>query len=100
MYALRDVEDFKNVYIAYEPIWSIGTNNILSSKDLESAIDFIKNIIYKNFNTTDIKILYGGSINEENINQIKNINNLDGFLIGKSSCDADKLIKILNNLLD
>jgi len=98
MYALRNVEDFKNIYIAYEPVWSIGTNIIPASKDLESAIEFIKNTIYKNFDTTDIKVLYGGSINEENIKELKNIKNIDGFLIGKSSCDADKLISILNSL--
>lgn len=98
MYALRDVEDFKNVYIAYEPVWSIGTNIIPTSKDLSSAIDYIKNIVYKNFNTTDIKVLYGGSVNEENIKELKEINNLDGFLIGKASCNADKLINILNIL--
>lgn len=98
MYALRDVEDFKNIYIAYEPVWSIGTNVIPETKDLTSAVDFIRNIVYKNFNTTDIKVLYGGSVNEENIKELKEIKNLDGFLIGKSSCDADKLIKILQIL--
>lgn len=98
MYALRNVEDFKNIYIAYEPVWSIGTNVIPETKDLASAVDFIRNTIYKNFNTTDIKVLYGGSVNEENIKELKEIKNLDGFLVGKSSCDADKLIKILDIL--
>lgn len=98
MYALRNVEDFKNIYIAYEPVWSIGTNVIPSAKDLGSAVDFIENTIYKNFDTTDVKVLYGGSINEENIKELKQIKNLDGFLIGKSSCDAEKLINILKIL--
>ena len=60
--------DDSKIILAYEPVWSIGTNKILNSKDLKNTINFIKkelNIVFKN--KKNLKILYGGSVNEKNI---------------------------------
>ena len=77
------------IIIAYEPVWSIGTGLIPKSKDLLSTISFIKEKV-KNF-----KVLYGGSVNPNNINELKSINNIDGFLIGGASQDQKKFIDII-----
>ena len=94
---LRNIEkkDFKNILIAYEPVWAVGTNKLPNKKEISSCIDFIKNICKTNLEGIPF-ILYGGSVNEKNIKQLNEIENLDGFLIGNSSCDAEKLIKIID----
>ena len=80
-----------NILIAYEPVWSIGTGNIPKPKELEQTVNFIK----KKFKGKSPKILYGGSVNPQNISDLKKINNLDGFLIGGASQDPKKFIDII-----
>ena len=85
---LNSIKDKNNVIIAYEPVWSIGSGLIPKSKDLFETIKFLKKI-KKN------KVLYGGSVNPKNINELKLINNIDGFLIGGASLDSKKFIDIV-----
>ena len=86
---LDRIKDKKNIIIAYEPIWSIGTGIIPKSKDLFETINFIKKKNKYN------KVLYGGSVNPKNINELKSINNIDGFLVGGASQDSKKFIDII-----
>ena len=86
---LDKVKNKKNIIIAYEPVWSIGTGLIPKSNELIKIITFIKKR-YKN-----LKVLYGGSVNSKNINELKLIENIDGFLIGGASQDAKKFIDII-----
>ena len=79
----------KNIIIAYEPVWSIGTGIIPKSDELLKTIDFIKNKLKNN------KVLYGGSVNPKNIKELKLIKNIDGFLIGGASQQAKKFIDII-----
>jgi triosephosphate isomerase len=86
---LNKIKNKKNVIIAYEPIWSIGTGLIPKSNELFKTIDFIKKKIKNN------KVLYGGSVNPKNIHELKLINNIDGYLIGGASQDPKKFIDII-----
>ena len=86
---LNKVQKKKNIIIAYEPVWSIGTGIIPKSDDLFKTIDFIKNKVKNN------KVLYGGSVNPKNIRDLKSIKNIDGFLIGGASQEAKKFIDII-----
>ena len=88
---LEKIKKKSNLFIAYEPIWSIGTGKIPKIKELDQIIKFIKN----KFKGKSPKILYGGSVNPKNINDLKQINNLDGFLIGGASQNAKKFIDIV-----
>ena len=96
---LHDIncEYYKNIVVAYEPIWSIGTGKIPSNEEIEEMIVFIKRVINHKFNFTPL-VLYGGSINEENIEQLKLINNVDGFLVGGASLIPDKIIKMIETV--
>ncbi len=86
---LKKIKNLNNIIIAYEPIWSIGTGLIPKPKELFETINFIKK---KN---KDYKVIYGGSVNPKNINQLKLISNLDGFLIGGASQNSKKFIDII-----
>jgi len=82
----------KNIIIAYEPVWSIGTGIIPKTTELLGTINFIKKKVGNN------KILYGGSVNPKNIHDLKLINNLDGFLVGGASQDSKKFIDIIKKM--
>jgi len=86
---LNKISNNKNVLIAYEPVWSIGTGLIPKSKELFDTIKFIKKVKKNN------KVLYGGSVNSKNINQLKSITNIDGYLIGGASQDPKKFVDII-----
>jgi len=86
---LQKVKKRKDILIAYEPVWSIGTGVIPKPDDLFSTVNFIKRKV------RNIRVLYGGSVNPKNINKLKLIKNIDGFLIGGASQDSKKFIDII-----
>ena len=88
---LKSIKDVSKVIIAYEPVWSIGTGLIPKSNDLLDSISYIKS----KFNKKTPKVLYGGSVNDKNINELKDINVIDGFLIGGASQSSKKFIDII-----
>ncbi len=88
---LQSIKNKSKIIIAYEPVWSIGTGLIPKSEDLIKSVLFIRN----RFGRKSPKILYGGSVNGDNINQLKNIKSIDGFLIGGASQDPKKIIDII-----
>ena len=92
--SLKDLsdEEKEKVIVAYEPVWSIGTGNIPKCYEINEVIDIIKQELPNN------KVLYGGSVNEENINFFNTNCNLDGYLLGGVSLKPDKLQKLLNIL--
>jgi len=86
------------IILAYEPVWSIGTNKIPKRNELQNTIKFIKNDFRKIFKTNKSpKVLYGGSVNHQNINLLSSIGEIDGFLIGSASQSAKKFIDIVKN---
>ena len=91
--ALKDI-DSKNIIIAYEPIWSIGSGSIPTNSEIEEVIDFIK----KKY--PEAKVLYGGSVDETNIDELKKINVIDGFLIGGLSLKPEKLKILLDKIAE
>ena len=90
-FGLDKVNKKTNLFIAYEPVWSIGTGKIPKMKDLKQTVKFIKN----QFKFKIPKILYGGSVNPQNIKDLREIKELDGFLIGGASQNAKKFIDIV-----
>ena len=92
---LKNVKNKKNIIIAYEPVWSIGSGLIPKSKDLENTISIIKSFLGKRMGFKNPKVLYGGSVNPKNIYLFKKLTNLDGFLIGGASQNINKFIDII-----
>ncbi len=96
---LANIKDLSNVIIAYEPVWAIGTNKMPDKKEIEKTVLYIKQLVIEMFNQK-IKVMYGGSINENNISYLKDIEVLDGFLIGSASIDPTKFIKIIDKVIN
>jgi len=74
--------------IAYEPVWAIGTGMNASSEDAQEMIKFIRNNLCRIFDKStaeSIRILYGGSVNENNIEELMVKKDIDGALIGGAS---------------
>ena len=88
---LNSIKNKSNIVIAYEPVWSIGSGLIPKSDDLKKSISFIKS----KFGKKSPKILYGGSVNSNNVDKLKIITGIDGFLVGGASQDPKNFIDII-----
>jgi len=88
---LKNIKKKSNIFLAYEPVWAIGSGIIPKPDDLFKTIEFIKS----RFKDKSPKVFYGGSVNPINITNLREINNIDGFLIGGASQNAKKFIDIV-----
>ena len=95
MTGLKKVKKLKNILFAYEPVWSIGTGIIPKNQELENNVEFIKHNLKRNFKIKNPIVLYGGSVNPKNINKLKIVSSIDGFLIGGASQKSKKFIDIV-----
>ena len=93
---LKSIKNKSKIIIAYEPVWSIGTGVIPKEADLNKTISFIKSRFLKKYP----KILYGGSVNTNNVSILKKIPNIDGFLIGGASQNPKKFIDIIKKTIN
>lgn len=88
----------KNLVIAYEPVWAIGTGKAASGKQAAATIQFIREAVAKLWNksvTQDMRILYGGSVNSGNIAEFVSFPEIDGALVGGASLKADEFVAIV-----
>lgn len=90
---LKEIKKNNHIIVAYEPVWSIGTGIIPTQNELRKNIIFIKSKLIKKFKK--VTILYGGSVNTQNIEKLGQINDIDGFLIGGASQSYNKFIDII-----
>ena len=90
--------NFRNIIVAYEPIWSIGTGQIPQADDLLKTTIFIKKVLKNIFNKeSSTPVLYGGSVDGKNIHQFNKLKQIDGFLIGGASKSEKNFIDIIKN---
>ena len=92
---LKGIKKTNDILVAYEPIWSIGTGIIPKISDLDKDINYLKNFLLKKIKIKNPRVLYGGSVNNKNIVDLKKINAIDGFLIGGASHKTNKFIDII-----
>ena len=81
-------EEWKNIVLAYEPIWAIGTGKTATSEQAEEMLAYIRSIVaekYGNEVAEETTILYGGSYNPGNAAELFAKPNIDGGLIGGAS---------------
>ncbi len=83
------------LYIAYEPIWSIGTGITPENEYLRQVYEHIHNLANQYPNKDVIRFLYGGSVNGKTAVTLTQVKEIEGFLIGKASTDFQELKKIV-----
>lgn len=90
-------EQIKNVVIAYEPVWAIGTGETATPEQAEEVCAFIRDTLaglYSKEIADAVTIQYGGSMNDKNAAELLNKENIDGGLIGSASLNAQKFAAI------
>ncbi len=91
-------KEMKNMVVAYEPVWAIGTGKTATPGQAEEVHRFIRGEIEKLYSrevSEEIRIQYGGSVTPENIKGLMNQPNIDGALVGGASLKAESFSKIV-----
>ena len=91
-------KDLGTLIIAYEPIWAIGTGKTATTEQAQEVHQFIRSLIDKAFGSElaqSMRILYGGSVKPENIDELMAMPDVDGALVGGASLKADSFSNII-----
>ncbi len=94
-------KSLKNIIIAYEPVWAIGTGKTATKEQANEVCKFIRNLIKELYSSTEaeqIRIQYGGSVKPTNIKEFLEEKDIDGALIGGASLDAGEFASMVNFL--
>ena len=83
-------KDIANYYIAYEPVWAIGTGRVAALEDIQQVHNFLKHEL-----GDCAKLLYGGSVTADNHASILSLENVDGVLVGGASLKSDDFGKMI-----
>jgi triosephosphate isomerase len=106
-YQLRDglfhisKENWKNIVLAYEPVWAIGTGETASPEQAQEMHLFIRNLVDKVFGrdiAENVSILYGGSVKPDNAKEIFSKPDVDGGLIGGAALNANDFFGIISGI--
>ncbi|GAB2770762.1 triose-phosphate isomerase [Amycolatopsis magusensis] len=90
-------EQVKNVVVAYEPVWAIGTGRVATPADAEEVCAALRATLAEKYGSEiadDVRVLYGGSVKSGNIGDLVKCENIDGALVGGASLDADEFTKL------
>ncbi|NIZ46814.1 triose-phosphate isomerase [Entomospira nematocerorum] len=89
----------KNVVIAYEPVWAIGTGKVATGEQAEEVHAYIRGVLgsmYSPAIAEKVIIQYGGSVNPENVKELMGKPNIDGALVGGASLKPDSFAALVN----
>lgn len=95
----NSLESDKNIIVAYEPVWAIGSGKPATPTDVNEIHKFIKDTVQSCAKITDINVLYGGSVNAENSKSFFEQKYIDGALVGGASLDPVEFGKICINYI-
>ena len=100
---LKDLtaEDVKELVVAYEPVWSIGTGKNASTEIAEDICGYIRSLLREMFGEVaeEIRILYGGSVKPENVRAYLSEKDVDGALVGGASLKVDSFRALIENII-
>jgi len=97
-----NVSQMKEVTIAYEPVWAIGTGNPCLPDNAQSSALFIRRTLtrlYSRFLADKIPLLYGGSVDAQNAADYIKIAGLDGWLVGGASLEVKEFAGIIQSVI-
>ena len=90
--------DFRDTVLAYEPVWAIGTGVTATPAQAQEAHLFIRSVIkeiYGGGTAGDMRILYGGSVKPDNVDEIMSCPDVDGALVGGASLDPESFSRLV-----
>lgn len=96
-----DTDKLRYIIIAYEPVWAIGTGQAASATEANSMHSFIRQMLSRRLAVPDakaIRLLYGGSVNEDNARSLFEQPDIDGALVGGASLNGTKFLNILSSM--
>jgi triosephosphate isomerase len=98
--AFEDVEAdaVPRVVIAYEPVWAIGTGKVATPEQAQEACGFIRALVRDKYGelAEQVRIQYGGSVNDDNARELLALPDIDGALVGGASLDPVKFARIVD----
>jgi triosephosphate isomerase (TIM) len=101
--AFEDVAagDVPRVVVAYEPVWAIGTGKVATPEQAQEACGFIRALIHDKYGdlAEQVRIQYGGSVNDDNARELLGLPDIDGALVGGASLDPAKFARIVEAAL-
>jgi triosephosphate isomerase len=101
--AFEDVgaEDVPRVVVAYEPVWAIGTGKVATPEQAQEACGFIRALIRDKYGelAEQVRIQYGGSVNDDNAREHLSLPDIDGALVGGASLEPAKFARIVEAAL-
>ena len=100
---LQEIVCTKDLLIAYEPLWAIGTGMAAKGEEASVTIKFIREKMARIWNKTiaqDLRILYGGSVKSNNIIEFISQTDIDGVLVGGASLKAQEFLSIANKIAE
>ncbi len=97
---LKDLfaNDLRELVIAYEPIWAIGTGKTATSEQAQQVHQFLRGLLAELFDepfARSVRILYGGSVKPDNIAELMSMEDIDGALVGGASLNAETFARIV-----
>jgi triosephosphate isomerase len=86
----------RHVVVAYEPVWAIGTGRVATPQQAQEVHCWIRNLLAETFGSVAeaVRILYGGSVKPENIDELVAEADIDGALVGGASLQAESFVRI------
>ncbi|HOJ08551.1 MAG: triose-phosphate isomerase [Ignavibacteriae bacterium] len=94
-------EEVKNIIIAYEPVWAIGTGKTATPSQAQEVHEFIRDLIQIDYSletANDVTIQYGGSVKPENAKELLSQKDIDGALVGGACLKADLFMGIIKSV--
>jgi triosephosphate isomerase len=94
-----DKKDLDRVAIAYEPVWAIGTGKVATPETAQNVHAECRAIVadmYDQEAADSMRILYGGSVTPESVDELMSQDDIDGCLVGGASLDSEKFGRIIN----